>query len=181
MVNGALRPPVGLVPRSPLRRSRWNQTLGLAAWLLVTFAAAALGAFASADAGDFYQRLARPDWAPPARVFGPVWTALYLLMAIAAWLVWRTYGFRRAGPVLVLYIVQLAANALWTWLFFFWRLGGPAFVEILVLWVLIIATMVAFWSHRRLAALLLLPYLAWVSLAAALNFVIWRLNPQLLA
>jgi len=125
--------------------------------------------------------LARPAWAPPGWLFGPVWTALYLMMGIAVWLVWRGHGFSRTRFALLLFGVQLTVNALWTWLFFVWRQGGWAFVEILLLWVLIVATMIAFWRLQRLAALLLLPYLAWVSFATALTWSIWKLNPGLLA
>lgn len=152
----------------------------LAGWLLVTFAAAALGAWASQDAPRFYAQLDKPDWAPPAGVFGPAWTVLYLLMAIAAFLVWRTRGFSTAPRTLGLYLVQLAANALWSWLFFGWHLGAAAFAEVLVLWALILATTVAFWKARRIAGILLLPYLAWVTYASALTFACWQRNPQLL-
>ena len=152
----------------------------MAGWLLVTYAAAAIGGLASARSGTFYQQLARPDWDPPPSVFGPVWTILYLLMAIAAWLVWRDRGFARAGGALGLYLVQLAANALWTWLFFAWQMGSMAFLEILVLWVLIVATIVAFWRIRRSAGLLMLPYLAWVTFAAMLTYSIWQRNPDVL-
>jgi tryptophan-rich sensory protein len=98
-------------------------------------------------------------------------------MGISAWLVWREHGFRGAGVALKLFAAQLLANALWSWLFFAWQQGAVAFVEICVLWLLIAATMVAFWRLHRVAALLLAPYLAWVSFAAALNFALWRLNP----
>lgn len=152
----------------------------MAGWLLVTYAAAAIGGLASARSGTFYQQLSRPDWDPPPSVFGPVWTILYLLMAIAAWLVWRDRGFARAGGALGLYLVQLAANALWTWLFFAWQMGSMAFLEILVLWVLIFATIVAFWRIRRSAGLLMLPYLAWVTFAAMLTYSIWQRNPDVL-
>jgi tryptophan-rich sensory protein len=151
-----------------------------AGWLLVTFAAAALGAWASRGAPAFYAQLNKPEWAPPAGVFGPVWSALYLLMAIAAWLVWRVRGFAAAPRTLALYLVQLAANALWSWLFFAWHLGAAAFAEVLVLWALIVATTIAFWKARRGAGLLLLPYLAWVTFASALTFACWQRNPQLL-
>lgn len=161
-------------------RSAQNRVLGMAGWLLVTYAAAAIGGLASARSGTFYQQLSRPDWAPPPSVFGPVWTILYLLMAIAAWLVWRDRGFARAGGALGLYLVQLAANALWTWLFFAWQMGSMAFLEILVLWVLIVATIVAFWRIRRSAGLLMLPYLAWVTFAAMLTYSIWQRNPDVL-
>lgn len=154
--------------------------LGLAAWLAITFGAAAVGAVASANAGTFYQQLARPGWAPPGWLFGPVWTALYLLMGIAAWLVWRPAGFRAAAAALVLFLAQLAVNALWTWLFFAWKQGGWAFAEILVLWVLILATVIAFRRASPVAGALLIPYLAWVTFAAVLNLVTWRMNPMLL-
>ena len=149
-------------------------------WLLLAFAAAAVGALASAGASEFYGELVRPSWAPPGRMFGPVWTVLYALMGVAAWLVWRARGFGGARNALVLFVVQLGANALWTWLFFAWRQGGLAFAEILLLLALILATVILFWRVNRLAAALLLPYLLWVSFASALTLSIWRLNPRLL-
>lgn len=157
------------------------QAIGLLAWTVLTFAAAAVGGFASSQAGSFYADLARPSWAPPGWLFGPVWTLLYALMAIAVWLVWRSGGFRSAGSALTLYLLQLAANAMWTWLFFAWRQGGFAFAEILVLWALIAATILAFWRVSRIAGVLLLPYLAWVSFAAALTYATWTLNPGVLS
>jgi benzodiazapine receptor len=158
-----------------------KQIAGLMAWLGISFIAAAIGAAASIDAAPFYAQLVRPDWAPPSSVFGPVWTALYALMGIAAWLVWRTGGFRRARGALSLFLTQLALNALWSWLFFGWQRGALAFADILVLWVLILATLIAFWRVRRLAGGLLIPYLLWVSFASALNYAVWQLNPQSLA
>ena len=149
----------------------------LAAWLTASFAAAALGAVATRQAPEFYAQLARPDWAPPGWLFGPVWTLLYAMMAVAAWRVWRKAGF---GTALYLFLAQLALNALWSWLFFAWRLGGAAFGEILLLWLLIAATVAAFFRIDRLAAALLVPYLAWVSFACALTYAVWRANPQLL-
>ena len=154
--------------------------LGLAAWLALCFAAAAAGAIASADAGAFYASLSRPAWAPPAWLFGPMWTTLYALMGIAAWLVWKERGWRGARAALTLFVVQLAVNALWSWLFFVWRQGAAAFVEVAMLWVLIACTAIAFWRVRPLAAILLIPYLAWVSLATALTLAVWQRNPQLL-
>ena len=158
----------------------WKQLFGLLGWLAVTFAAAALGGFASATAGDFYQQLARPAWAPPAWLFAPAWTLLYILMGVAAWLIWRERGVRRVRTALLLFLVQLAVNALWTWLFFVWRLGALALVEILLLWVLILCTVVAFWRVRPVAGALLLPYLAWVAFASALTYAVWQRNPALL-
>lgn len=168
--------------RAPLRviPSRVNPWAALAGWLLLTAAAGALGAVASAGARDFYASLAKPAWAPPAGVFGPVWTLLYVSMAVAAWLVWRERGFARARGALALFLVQLAANALWSWLFFAWHLGGWAFADILALLVLLVATVVAFANIRKLAAVLLAPYLAWVLFAAALNYSVWQRNLPLL-
>ncbi len=153
---------------------------GLLGWLTLVIIAAAVGGWASADAGGFYARLDHPSWAPPAWLFGPVWSVLYLLMGVAAWLVWRPGGWRGARVPLALFVVQLALNALWTWLFFAWRLGGWSVLEIVALWLLIIATVVAFWRQRPLAGMLLLPYLAWVSFASVLAYTLWQRNPTLL-
>lgn len=159
------------------RSSATNQTLGLVGWLLASFITGAIGGLASTNDASFYGQLVQPSWAPPAWLFGPVWSVLFVLMGISAWLVWRQYGFRGAGVALKLFAAQLLANALWSWLFFAWQQGAVAFAEICVLWLLIAATMVAFWRLHRVAALLLAPYLAWVSFAAALNFALLRLNP----
>jgi tryptophan-rich sensory protein len=156
------------------------QAAALFVALGVTYAAAAVGALASVQARSFYAELARPEWAPPGWLFGPVWSALYTLMAIAVWLVWRSVGFAAARSAVGFFAAQLAANALWSWLFFAWRLGAAAFAEVLLLWALILATVVAFWRLSRLAAVLLVPYLAWVTFASALTWAVWRLNPQLL-
>jgi tryptophan-rich sensory protein len=137
----------------------------------------ALGGIATRQAPEFYAQLVRPEWAPPGWVFGPVWTTLYFLMAVAAWRVWRKDGF--GFPVYV-FVVQLAFNALWSWLFFAWRMGAAAFLDVVLLWALIVATVVAFFRVERFAGLLMLPYLAWVSFAAALTYAVWRANPQLL-
>lgn len=157
-----------------------RQAAGLVGWLVVCFSASAVGALASVQARSFYADLQQPAWAPPGWVFGPVWTVLYALMGVAAWLVWRSGGFRSNRPALLLFLVQLAVNAVWSWLFFAWRLGGLAFLDILALAALIVATLVAFWRARPLAGALLVPYLLWVAFAAALNLAIWRLNPALL-
>ena len=160
------------------RIAKSGQILGLVGWLVITFIAAAIGGAASIDAGSFYAQLVRPEWAPPASWFGPVWTALYALMAIAAWLVWRGDGFRESRGALALFLVQLAPNALWSWLFFVWHRGALAFADILLLWVLVIVTLVAFWRVHALAGALLIPYLLWVSFASALNYAVWQLNPR---
>jgi tryptophan-rich sensory protein len=163
---------------APLTKQK--KIVGLVGWLFVSFVAAAIGGAASIQAGPFYTQLARPDWAPPSFLFGPVWTVLYALMGIAAWLVWRVGGFRAAKSALTLFLVQLALNALWSWLFFGWHRGALAFADILVLWTLIVATSVAFWRIKPLAGVLLVPYLLWVSFASALNYAVWQLNPQVL-
>jgi benzodiazapine receptor len=160
------------------RRSLTSQWLGLLGWLLVAFAAAGAGAVASVDAASFYAQLSKPSWAPPAGVFGPVWSVLYALMGVAAWLVWRSPGPTRVA--LGLFVAQLAANALWSWLFFAWHRGALAAVEVVVLLGLIVATTAAFWRASRLAALLFMPYLAWVSFASVLTWTVWRSNPGLL-
>jgi len=160
--------------------SRMKQIAGLGGWLLLCFAAAAIGAVASAQAAAFYEHLAQPSWAPPSSLFGPVWSVLYALMGIAAWLAWREGGWRSRRGVLTLFVIQLAVNALWSWLFFAWHHGALAFVDIVLLWLLIAATLLGFWRVRPLAGVLLLPYLGWVSFASALNFAVWHLNPQLL-
>lgn len=163
------------------RRALSVQILGLIGWLALVFTTAAIGAAASVEAGSFYGQLLRPAWAPPASAFAPVWTTLYLLMGLAAWLAWRERGAARLGVALGLFVAQLGVNALWSWLFFVWQLGAYAFVDALLLFVLIAATLILFWRINRLAALLLLPYLAWVGLASALTGSVWRNNPGLLS
>jgi len=160
--------------------SKPKQIIGLLGWLAISFVASGVGAMASIRAATFYGQLVQPSWAPPSSVFGPVWTMLYALMGIAAWLVWRAGGFRANRSALTLFLVQLAVNALWSWLFFAWSRGALAFADIVLLWLLIVATLVSFWRVRPLAGALLIPYLLWVSFAAALNFSVWQLNPQIL-
>lgn len=155
-------------------------TIGLLGWLLLVSVAAGLGGLASADAPSFYAALDRPTWTPPAWLFGPVWSVLYLMMGIAAWLVWRTGGWRAAMVPLTLFVVQLAFNALWSWVFFSWRSGLWALIEIVVLWLLILITLVSFWWRHPLAGALLVPYLAWVSFAGVLTWTLWQRNPALL-
>ncbi len=162
------------------RMPRAKQMVGLLGWLVFSFAASAIGALASVRAATFYQQLAQPVWAPPSSVFGRVWSVLYALMGIAAWLVWREGGWRAQRAALTLFVGQLAVNALWSWLFFAWHRGATAFADIVLLWLLLLFTISAFWRVRPLAGALLLPYLAWVTFAAALNYAVWQLNPQAL-
>jgi tryptophan-rich sensory protein len=157
-----------------------RQIIGLAGWLLLTVIVSAIGAAASVQAKSFYGQLVQPPWAPPGWVFGPVWTVLYVLMAVAAWLVWRSGGFRQNRLPLGFFLVQLVFNALWSWLFFGWHLGGWAVADILALLVSLAVTLVLFWRVRPAAGALLLPYLLWVTFAAVLNYVVWQMNPQVL-
>ncbi|MHB1871412.1 MAG: TspO/MBR family protein [Steroidobacteraceae bacterium] len=169
-----MRTPPGLEPSTRTPRGRG---LLLVSFLIV-FVAEALGALASVHAAAFYAQLTQPAWAPPAWLFGPVWTVLYVLMAIALWRVWR---MRATGSVpIVLFLLQLAVNAAWSWLFFRWHLGPASFAWIVLLLVLLVATVLAFWRADHLAATLLLPYLVWVSFACALSWAIWRANPTML-
>jgi len=127
--------------------------------------------------GPFFDTLRKPPLTPPASLFGPVWASLYLLMGIAAWLVWRQDLDRQLGTALGLYVAQLLLNALWSIIFFGQQRIGWALVEIVLLWLAILATIIAFWHGQPLAAALLLPYLAWVGFAAYLNAAMVRLNP----
>jgi tryptophan-rich sensory protein len=163
-----------------LRNATVTGLLGLVGWLALTFVAAAVGAVASMDAPAFYAQLDKPGWAPPAAVFGPVWSLLYALMGVAAWLVWRERPSQSVDGSLGLYLAQLAANALWSWLFFGWHQGAVAFGEVLLMLVLVAGTTSAFWRIRPLAGVLLLPYLGWVGFAAALTWTVWQRNPALL-
>lgn len=154
-----------------------QQGAGLLVSIIVCFGAAALGAAAtSSSVSGWYQTIAKPSWNPPDWIFGPVWSALYLTMAVAAWLVWRRGGWTQARPAMMWFGVQLALNALWSVLFFGMQRPGWAFGEIVVLWLSIVATVFAFHRHTRAAAILMLPYLVWSTFAAVLNFSLWRLN-----
>jgi tryptophan-rich sensory protein len=126
--------------------------------------------------GDWYERLAKPAWRPPNWLFAPAWTILYLCIAVAGWLVWRKVGFAGAAMPLAVYFAQLLLNALWTPIFFGLHRQGLAVFEIALLWLAIAATILLFAPVDSVAAMLLLPYLAWVTFASALNFVVWRLN-----
>lgn len=160
-----------------VQRSTPAQLAALAAFLAATLLAGGLGAIASVDAASFYAGLNRPSWAPPASVFGPVWTALYVLMAVAAWLVWREAPSRPRSLALVVFALQLGVNALWSWLFFAWRQGAWAFADVLLLLALVAWLVALSRRVRPLAAALLMPYLVWVGFASALTWAVWRANP----
>jgi tryptophan-rich sensory protein len=148
--------------------------IALPAWIALCFVPALSGA--AFPPGAWYAELNKPGWNPPNAIFGPVWTGLYLLMGVAAWLVWSRDGFRGARLALSVFLLQLVLNGLWTVLFFGLRSPALAFADILLLLVAIGATMILFWRHTPLAGGLLAPYLAWVVFATVLNFQLWRLN-----
>ncbi len=150
---------------------RW---LGLAAWLGLVFSASLTGVFVST--GDWYAELSKPPWNPPNWIFGPVWTVLYIMMAVAAWRVWLRGGWKQQRTALGLFLVQWALNAIWTPLFFGLHQLGWAFAEILLLLAMILLTIRAFWMCDRLAGALLIPYAAWVAFASVLNGTIWWMN-----
>lgn len=162
--------------------SRNEKLIGLAGWLLISFVTAGIGSIASIQAAEFYStQLRLPEWAPAASVFGPVWTVLYAMMGVSAWLVWLRSGVNDAYVAFTLFIMQLALNALWSWLFFVWKFGGLAFADVTMLWVVVAAMVVAFWRHSRTAAVLLVPYLLWITFAAALNYSVWQMNRDVLS
>jgi len=149
--------------------------LALLGFIGACFLAASTGA--AFPPGDWYQRLIKPSWRPPNWLFAPAWTVLYLTIAVSGWLVWREFGFAAAALPLAAYLLQLILNAAWTPIFFGLRRPDLAFFEIVLLWLSIVATIAFFHPLNAGAAWLLLPYLAWVTFAGALNLAIWRLNP----
>jgi translocator protein len=173
----------------PAPLSAQRQAFGVVLFGAATFAAAALGGSATGAAvQQWYPTLNKPSWNPPSWVFGPVWTALYISMAIAAFLVWRRASIHAGGEsaplfpraarlAFILTAVQLILNGFWSVIFFGMRQPGWAFAEIIALWLAIAACTAAYWRWSRVAAALMLPYLAWVTFASVLNFAIWQLNP----
>ena len=153
---------------------------GLAGWLGVTLLAASTGAMAARSSRVFYEQLDRPAWAPPGWLFGPVWSVLYLLMALAAWRVWRRHGWAGARAALALNLVQLVANACWSVFFFMWRDGLLATADVVLLLALVVALVVCYARRDRVAAVMVAPYALWVAFATALTIAVWRRNPTLL-
>lgn len=152
-----------------------NQWLVLAGFILVCLVTGGLGGWATAQSvTDWYPTLVKPSWNPPNWIFGPVWTALYLMMAVAAWLVWRSDGNIRGA--MILFFSQLALNFAWSFLFFGARSPWLGLMDIAMLWLALVITVIAFFQKSAAAGLLMLPYLVWVSFAAILNLAIWRLN-----
>jgi tryptophan-rich sensory protein len=151
--------------------------LGLAVSLLICAAVATVGSLLTVPyLADWYAGIQKPSWTPPNAVFGPVWSTLFAMMAVSAWLIWRRRREVSVRKPLMVFAIQLALNAAWSGLFFAAHRPDLAFVDVVLLWLAIAATITAFWTVGRLAALLLVPYLLWVSYAAALNLAIWRMN-----
>lgn len=156
--------------------SRRRSLIAAAGFIFVCLGISALGGLATASSVDtWYQTLSKPAFNPPDWVFAPVWTALYLMIAIAGWRLWRVNGFNDR-LAFAAYGLQLALNLLWSILFFGLQWTGAALIELVVLWLAIAATIVLFWRHDRIAGVLLVPYLGWVGFAGVLNAALWRLN-----
>lgn len=156
------------------KRTHW---IGLAVFIFGCLGAGGLGAVATTpEIEGWYKTITKPSWNPPDSVFGPVWTTLFVMMAVAAWLVWKPAGFKARVMPLTLFLVQLVLNVAWSWIFFGMHQPGWAFAEIVILWGAILLTTMAFFRCSRTAGWMMVPYLAWVSFASVLNFTIWRMN-----
>ncbi|MEP6670607.1 MAG: TspO/MBR family protein [Chthoniobacter sp.] len=157
--------------------SKKHHWLALFVLIFATFGLSAFGTLAvTSSLSVWYPSLAKPSWNPPSAVFGPVWTVLYLMMAVAAWLVWRRGSEAEVVPAMTAYFGQLVLNILWSLIFFGLKAPGWAVFDIVVLWVAIIVAIAQFGKVSRIAAWLLVPYLAWVTFASLLNITIWRMN-----
>jgi len=160
-----------------LLNQRHRDIAGLLAFLVICLGISVAGGTATASSvGTWYQTLQKPFFNPPNWLFAPVWTALYIMMAIAGWRVWRAHGLRGARAAMALFAVQLALNLAWSFLFFGYRMIGAALIEIILLLMAILVTTVLFWKRDRLAGMLFVPYAGWVAFATILNFALWRLN-----
>jgi tryptophan-rich sensory protein/uncharacterized protein YbjT (DUF2867 family) len=176
-ISEAVRRALEETPPPRLAITGWRSFALLLGLLLACLAVGAIGSLANMQSlRTWFPTLAKPAWNPPDHVFGPVWTVLYVLMAVAAWRVWSREGLREARLPLALFGLQLLLNGAWSWIFFGARAPAAAFVEIVVLWWVLLATIVFFFARSRLAGWLLVPYLAWVSFATVLNASIALLN-----
>ena len=156
---------------------RTGHMVALIGWFALCFAVAGIsGAFSARAMPTWYASLAKPGFNPPNQLFGPVWTVLYALMAVAVWLIWRSPASRARSRALMLFCVQLALNLAWSGIFFVGHWIGAAMADIVLLWLAILMTMMAFFVVRRDAAWLMIPYLAWVFFAGVLNWAIWGMN-----
>jgi len=157
--------------------ARHRDIAGLLAFLVICFGVSVAGGAATASSvGTWYQTLQKPPFNPPDWLFAPVWTVLYVMMAVAGWRVWRTHGLRGASAAMTLFGIQLALNLVWSFVFFGYRLIGAALIEIVVLLVAIVMTTILLWRRDRLAGVLFIPYAGWVAFATTLNFALWQLN-----
>jgi tryptophan-rich sensory protein len=158
-------------------RTRAESLLGLGGFVVLCLSISAIGGWVTAGSvGTWYRTLEKPAFNPPDWLFAPVWTLLYLMIALAGWRVWRRAGLAGNRAGMAAYAAQLALNLAWSFLFFGGRLIGVALAEILLLFVVICVNAVLFWRADRLAGWLLAPYAAWVAFASVLNFALWRLN-----
>jgi benzodiazapine receptor len=160
-------------------RAPWNTYTGLmlGIFLIVCLAIGSLGALSTGSSiRQWYPTLQKPSWTPPSGLFGPVWTILYFMMAIAVWIVWRKQGWNDGAGALSLFAFQLVLNAAWSPLFFGLKSPLAGLLDIVPLWAAILATLISFWKISAAAGALLLPYWLWVSFATALNFAIWKMN-----
>ena len=146
----------------------------LGVFLLICLGAALFGILF--ELGEWYDHLIKPSWMPPDEVFPWVWSVLYVLMGVAAWLVWQRRELKGALLPLVFFIIQLVLNAAWSWIFFGLKRPDLALVDAGLLWVAVLITMMLFLRQYLFAGVLFVPYLLWVSFAVMLNFSIWRLN-----
>lgn len=151
-----------------------KKTVSLLLWIVTCSLAGIFGA--QFEPGTWYELLQKPSWTPPDWVFPLVWPLLYIMMGISAWLLWRKERLSISDRPLRWFFVQLILNGLWSWIFFGMNLIAVGLAEILLLWLTLLFTILLFWNKNRLAGLLLIPYLLWVSYASALNFAIWQLN-----
>lgn len=157
-----------------LTSEQLKNLLGLAFWVVVTFSVAALAS--QFEPSEWYTNISKPAWTPPGWLFGPVWSILYLSMSVCAWLVWRQRHKTAVSWPLAFYLAQLAINGMWSWLFFGRQWIGLALIDLLALVILVVITVAMFLRVRKTAGLMLIPYLLWISFAAALNLQIWRMN-----
>ncbi len=131
---------------------------------------------AGESSGEWFRNLQKPSFQPPNWIFGPVWTTLYILMGISLWKVWKKPNSRERNIAITIFFAQLLFNFLWSVIFFNWHAIGMALIDILILWVLILATIFSFARHSKIAAWLLVPYISWVSFATILTYTIWQMN-----
>ena len=161
-----------------ITKNKITIAFGLAGWMALVYLVAWIAAQFSPGIApaDWYNSINKPSWNPPSWVFGPVWSTLYTLMAISAWIVWKDYGFRNAGTTLFIFLTQLLLNGLWSIIFFGMNSLSGALIEILILLVFISLTIRAFHTKSKTAAWLMVPYFCWVAFATVLTLAIYLLN-----